>query len=379
MDAAMCNKRRRPAFLQLISTKVLLFNREEIIILEDPYNSYSYTHKALGTAALSWVLKRGIHLASLRLPPRRVLIAVEHQFVRDVVASLALDGHLDKLETISFHRCSYINDADLAGILSKCFSSVNSIDIRECNVTGSSTALIKRCTKLDTFKPRRNESAADLAEIFESCRKMRKVDLGAFGELLIDEVLRSMAAHCPLLENLSISGCREVSDESIRKVADSCPFMQWINLSFTAITDASVVSLCTHCPLLKRLYLHYCSDVTDVAVLAVAARLPGLTHIDLFQIPAITSSAVEALALKCRELEFIVLSYCSNITDATLTKIAGNCSKLQELRVRWCSKVTATGLAEIALKCTNLKTISVNYELKASIRQAFPNLRVINR
>jgi hypothetical protein len=66
LDSALCNKRRCPAFLALISVKVLLFNRENINVLEPNYNIL-YTHRRLRTAALSWILKRGIHLASLYL------------------------------------------------------------------------------------------------------------------------------------------------------------------------------------------------------------------------------------------------------------------------------------------------------------------------
>ncbi len=351
LDSALCHKGRRPAFLQLISLKVLLFNREEINVLE--MNQESFTHSELGEASLKWILKRGIHLASLRLPDHR-LNATDQQSIRDAVASLVLDGRFDKLEMISLRACSYIKDADLAAIFLKCYGSVKIIDIRACGLIESSAAHIKRCTKLEAFAANGNESAADMAEIFQSCPRLRKVVLGS---RLTDEVVLSVAAHCPLLEHLDFGYCSAVSDSAIRRVAESCPLLQWIKLMNSAITDATVQSFCNHCPLLKRVYLAACDRLTDAAVLAVAERLPGLTHITLSSNGAITSSAVETLASRCRELEYINLSYCHNISNATLAKIAEYCSRLEELHVDNCRKVTAVGKAEIRSKCLELRTL----------------------
>ena len=67
LDSAVCSKRWRPPFLRLVSTKVLRFLREEIDVL-DGDNLCTTTHRELRLPALNWILKRGIHLASLRLP-----------------------------------------------------------------------------------------------------------------------------------------------------------------------------------------------------------------------------------------------------------------------------------------------------------------------
>jgi hypothetical protein len=149
LDSALCNKRRRAEFLELLATKVLLFNREEKKVLT--LQRDSHTHKDLGAAALNWILKRGIHLASLHLPVSYDIRIAEKNSIRDAVASLALNGRLDKLETISLNFCRYINNADLVAIISKCYRSAKSIDVRVCGLTKSSAAHIKRCSKLEAF------------------------------------------------------------------------------------------------------------------------------------------------------------------------------------------------------------------------------------
>jgi hypothetical protein len=92
LDSALCQRWRRAEFLALLETKVLLFNREPIVVLTEPIVN-SHTHRALGAAALNWVLKRGIHLASLYLvPPAYNVTEAEKQGIRDAVASLVLNG-----------------------------------------------------------------------------------------------------------------------------------------------------------------------------------------------------------------------------------------------------------------------------------------------
>jgi F-box and leucine-rich repeat protein GRR1 len=381
LDSALCQKKRRPYFLALISKTFLLFNREEIHVL-DHFDHVSLTHRALGAAALKWVLKRGIHLASLRLPRSYVEVA-EQQSIRETVASLALNGNLDKLEAISLNQCFYIQDADLSAVLSKCYSSVKSIDIRWYGgLAESAAAHIKRCAKLEAFYPKGNETDVEMAVIVQSCRKLRKLDLSVFNDDLTDEVLRSVAFNCHLLEHLSLKVCSAVSDAAIRTLTESCPLLQYIQLVRTKITDATVVALCRSCPLLKRMFLwcrniRGCRNLTDVAVLAVAERLPGLTHIELYDITAITSSAVETLASKCRDLEHINLGHCSNVSDITLTKIAEHCSKLEALYVYGCDDVTVAGLTEIATKCTKLKAVFFGNRAEisaASLQQMFPHV-----
>jgi hypothetical protein len=372
LDSALCNKRRRAEFLELVSRRVLLFNREEIDVLEPRMTTK--VHNRLGAGALRWILKRGIHLASLRL---YFISAAEQESICESVASLALTGCFDKLETIDLFACSYIENADLAAVLSKCYGSVKSIYIQRCGLIESSAAHIKCCTKLEAFAPNGNESAAELVAIFEACRKLRGVDLNAFEHRLTDEVLLSLAAQCPLMEHLGLAGCTSVSDAAIRTVAESCPLLQYIDLEDGNVIDATVVSLCMRCPLLTHVFLFDCANLTDAAALAVAERLPGITHILLGGIEAITSSAIETLVSKCPELIFIGVAYCPNISDATLAKIAEHCSELRKMSVHGLSDVTAAGLAEVAIKCTKLTAVRISRideSAVAALHEKFPHV-----
>ena len=99
LDSAVCAKWLRHHFLRLVSTKVLRFLREEIDVLEDDDNYlFTTTHKALRLPALNWILKRGIHLATLRLPRSNEINVAEQESIRAAVVSLVDQGRIDKLE-----------------------------------------------------------------------------------------------------------------------------------------------------------------------------------------------------------------------------------------------------------------------------------------
>jgi F-box/leucine-rich repeat protein 2/20 len=158
-------------------------------------------------------------------------------------------------------------------------------------------------------------------------------------------------------------------------VAESCPLLQHINLQGTLVTDATIVSLSKHCPLLTVVFLGSCSQLTDAAVLAVAEGLPGLTH--LGSIEAITSSAVETLVAKCPRLKLIELSYCPNISDVTLMTILEQCPKLTVLYVNGCPDVTGIGVALVAKMCPKLTQVTVDDRpeiLIESLQQIFPHV-----
>ena len=373
LDSALCSKRWRPPFLRLISTKVLLFLREEIDVLNCD-SLCSTTHRVLRLPELNWILKRGIHLASLRLSSLLDEIEeieedleAEKKSICVAVSSLVSEGRLDKLETIDFHECFYIKDAVLAAILSKSYNSVKSIDIRRCMELASSAAHIKRCTRLEAFVAAGKESATDMVDIVQSCRKLRKLNLSCFGRRLTDDVVQSVSR---LLEYLYLGSCFAVSDAAFRRVAESCPLLQFVYFDNVHITDATVMSQCTHCPRLKAMYFHGCTLLTDAAVLAVAERLPGLTHINLCNIEAITSRAVDTLVSKCCELKFIQLNHCRNINDDTLSHIAKHCSKLEKLYVFRCS-ITIAGLTVIGTKCSKLKYVVIDKQRLEKMEQVF--------
>jgi len=272
LDSAVCSKIWRPPFLRLVSTKVLRFNREEIDVLVG-INLCTSTHQHLELPTLNWILKRGIHLATLRVYLNYFSKSVDSKWIQSfyvAITDLLNEGHLDKLETIDMFGDSYIKDADLAAILEKSYNSLTCIDLRYSGLTESSAAHIKRCTGLVAFAAKGNESSRDIVEIVQSCPKLRKLNLSQFENRLTDEVVQSVATYCRDLVHLDVRGCNAVSDAAIIRVAQSCPRLLFLNLSLTKITDSTLEKIGKHCSNLRVLRIVGCADVTCEGLVAFA-------------------------------------------------------------------------------------------------------------
>ena len=86
--------------MRLISTKFIRFCREDIIQLS--------TARALNSQALEWILKRDIHLASLRLHPRPPAGSYEIELVHNSIKQfLDSEGGIDNLEAFDLFEYYY--------------------------------------------------------------------------------------------------------------------------------------------------------------------------------------------------------------------------------------------------------------------------------
>ena len=355
LDSAICNRKRRLEFLAMVGNRVLLFNRVETATThardeEEEYDEYGeevlHSNNSLSLAALCWVVKRGLHLASLRLPSSLSSLfgrggqrTREQRGDRETVAVLARDGRLDKLESLCLARVDYIRTEDLVGILSSCGATAVIIMDLNCLGPESPAVLVKRCTKLEAYTASGYESVQDMVEIVQSCRKLRKLRLGALFLKLTDAVLECVAENCPRLEHFSVPSCHDLTDAAIRGLTDSCVFLQSVDFSRLDITDATVVALIANCPHLRRLFFRDCKKPTDAAVLAVAEGLTGLTHVALGRHlhswvgPQVSGASVEALARSAHRLEFVDFRICLVVTDTTRAVLSENCPSLREARL----------------------------------------------
>ena len=85
-----------------------------------------------------------------------------------------------------------------------------------------------------------------------------------------------MAAHCTELASLTVTGCRKLTDEAVKAVAEHCPGLTSLFVSGGRhLTDAEVKAEAEHCPVLTSLSVSGRGKLTDEAVKAVAAHCLG--------------------------------------------------------------------------------------------------------
>ena len=349
LDSAVCAKWLRPDFLRLVSTKVLLFLREEIDMLDEKEKDEDEDAvRCLNLPELNWILKRGIHLASLRL----FRMDGTEDAICEAVVSLIHKGIFDKLESI-FIKQLFISDALLASILTRCAVSLKSFNASGHMIITSSWKHLRHCVGLREWIPGGNEPEADFLNILRGCPSLKKINLSLFGTHLTDVMVYSVSA-LRQIEYVSLAGCSNVSDMAIQRVVTACKNIKWISLWGTGVTDTTVKLMCSTNPHVKEVYLGQCDNITDASVFSIAETLRNLTHFSIAWNTSVTSHALETLAKKCCELEFLDVENCANMCDAVLH--AASCKKLNFLSVHGCA-ITMAGLQDVMTKCRKLKII----------------------
>eukprot|EP00118_Oscarella_pearsei_P023430 m.280612 g.280612 ORF g.280612 m.280612 type:complete len:367 (+) comp40634_c0_seq114:1772-2872(+) len=101
--------------------------------------------------------------------------------------------------------------------------------------SGSLKFLANSCSALEEidvgWANELDSSSGCFIELFEKCTKLKKVFLTA-NRTVCDRDIVALATHCPLMEQVDILGTGHVSSALIRRVAKSCKFLQFFDLSF---------------------------------------------------------------------------------------------------------------------------------------------------
>lgn len=127
-----------------------------------------------------------------------------------------------------------------------------------------------------------------------------------------DGSMKTLAQHCPNIEELNLNGCKKITDATCSALARHCSKLQRINLdSCMLITDHALKSLSDGCPNLTEVIISWCSNITDNGVEALARGCPKLqVFFSRGCKPHITCRAVVCLAEYCNNLEVVNLMNC---------------------------------------------------------------------
>ncbi|CAG8615327.1 25322_t:CDS:1 [Dentiscutata erythropus] len=170
-----------------------------------------------------------------------------------------------------------------------------------------------------------NISDISVIEIAKSCKKIEYINIGGLG--ITDVSLKEIAHLCPNLRHLHLSNCEKitddgictshpnmvgfsfadeegefvmdniaVSDTSVRIIADLCPKLQYLNVSWRHISDESICVIARSCPKLEQLYLEGC-DITDKSMSALA-NLCNLQKLVIADCDEISMNAIITLQNK---------------------------------------------------------------------------------
>jgi F-box/leucine-rich repeat protein 2/20 len=174
------------------------------------------------------------------------------------------------------------------------------------------------------------------------------LDVSGFGEKLTDEAfLELLKGFSAELTSVNVSGCRNLTDEAIKAIAQRS--LRSLDASYCGklLTDESIKVIASGCPSLESLKVADCKFLTDESLKAVAAGCGGLKTIDVSRCKQLTDESIQALAAGCPKLTSLNLRNCEKLTDEAMRAVA-TLNELEELRIYGCRKLTGESIENLA-------------------------------
>ncbi|CAO2617086.1 Dynein regulatory complex subunit 6 [Lemmus lemmus] len=173
-------------------------------------------------------------------------------------------------------------------------------------------------------------------------------------------------SHCKNLQELNVSDCQSLTDESMRHISEGCPGVLYLNLSNTAITNRTMRLLPRYFHNLQNLSLAYCRKFTDkglqylnlgngchkliyldlsgctqISVQGfrnIANSCTGITHLTINDMPTLTDNCVKVLVEKCPHISSVVFIGSPHISDCAF-KALSSCN-LTKIRFEGNKRIT---------------------------------------
>ncbi|KAI9339022.1 hypothetical protein BDR26DRAFT_934976 [Obelidium mucronatum] len=195
----------------------------------------------------------------------------------------------------------------------------------------------------------------------------------------------SVSPRCPNIQHLYLSGSKPITDTTVAKIAQNAIFLKTLDLtSFTSssrVSDAGIVLVSKHCLGLETLMMSGCSQITDDSLMYLGgwektmdekpgrrsnirdvwkpraektgwkSRLKRLEMSGCFQV---TDFGVSAIFIGCADLEILDLGYCWRVTDASF--VLSEDSFLLDQRLMFWKDYQAN-----KIQCVGLKVLSLRF------------------
>jgi hypothetical protein len=363
LDTATCSRQARRLLHEQISSPHAVFTAFE----------KNQERRDCSVAFINWVVRRGIHLVSLKAPGkldvmpglRRDFLKASGICLRRVNVTGALSNVLfdvaqfcTRIEALCVSDCRY-GDAEETTVLG-CLAveqallcavqssreTLRTLQFSSCKAFGegiivSAATLCIQLYHLDLHNTALTD--AGLRTIVQTCQALRHLDIGCCDELS-DTGIIALAQHCPQLEHLYVAEL-SLTDAALTALASSCHHLRVLTIGRNnSITDVSVLAIAVGCPLLESLCIPLCGNITDESITALARGCPHLHQLYLGSMPSVTDAALTALATHCSELTDLWVSCCSRITDAGVLQVVERCAQLQCITLNGCWRVTKAAL-----------------------------------
>lgn len=237
--------------------------------------------------------------------------------------------------------------------------SLTDLDLSQCdNVTDSAMSILAleapgiRALNILGCRDITNNGVRRLAH---GCASLTSLCLGWCD--LSDNALLVLSQKCTLLEELDVSGCGRLSDAGVTAVTTGC--RRLTSLSLEGCREVSAWAVAAGSAPLTSLNMGGCTLVTDAGVAAIATAHPRLRSLSFRLCRAVGDVALRFLAMRCSELRSLDISRCGAVTDLGISMVAAACPQLRDVDLEGYSDITDCALYALAQGCVHLESVNL--------------------
>ena len=242
-----------------------------------------------------------------------------------------------------------VTEASIHALVMDC-TGLLLVDVTGCtHVGGDGVRCFTACPRLEVLR-----LPSTAAPLLPWAKRLRFVE---------DADLVCLAKGCPRLSTLT-GPCGSFGDDALRAFGAMCSQLRVLSLApcpSVSATDQGLVALAAGCPRLEELDVTggrargSCgSTVTDEGLQALARGCRSLEHLNAWCYALVTDRSVDALVSCCPDLEDLNLSEC-RLTDAALATLARRASpKLHSLNVSGCTQLSQGAIDALVVSCPQL-------------------------
>ncbi|GAM20836.1 hypothetical protein SAMD00019534_040110 [Acytostelium subglobosum LB1] len=189
-----------------------------------------------------------------------------------------------------------------------------------------------------------------------------------------------------LLQNLNLSGCLAIKDDTIINIAQlNLPLLSISLKQCINITDRAIIQLTQHSHRLQSINLSGCTNIGDASIYAITSTCLGLRELNLNKCVNVTSSSIDKF---CKTLQSSIRSLRLSkaplaVTDDTLRLIGKYCIEMQHVNITNNTLVTDHGVNSLTKSVRNIVELNISYCVNISdqgiamIASACPKLRIL--
>ncbi|XP_057748477.1 DNA repair protein rhp7-like [Arachis stenosperma] len=263
-----------------------------------------------------------------------------------IYATLAQSrGHLPRLTSLSITGACRLSDLGLRALVSSA-PALRSVNLSRCSLLTSSgifhLAESLRSLLKELYLDECN--GIDAALVLPALLELEHLEVLSVASVktVCDEFVKDyITARGHNLKELVLQNCVNVTDASIKIIAEHCPGLCVLDIMhLETLTDLSIGYLSNHCRALHTLKLcrNHFSDEAIAAFLETSGE--SLQELSLNSVKKVGYHTALSLASHAKNLRALDLSWCRNLTDNALGLIVDSCSSLISLNLFGCTQVT---------------------------------------